>query len=370
MKKVCLVTQCPSHYRKLIYTLLDKTLNCKFVFGHNNSTVKSLDISLFRDALEVRNVPIGNGRLYKMPGTIRAIKSMDVVINDMGILCVTSWLCLLYAKLSKQKVYLWDHGWYGREGFFKRWIKRIYFKLADGAFIYGNYAKKLMIKNGIDGNKLYVIHNSLDYDSQIKLRYSISKSRLYQDYFKNDNPVLCFIGRLTHIKKLDQILEAVHVLKSKGEEYNIIYIGDGEMLAPLRAQAEEYHILDNVWFFGACYDERTNAELIINADMCIAPGNIGLTAMHAMMFGCPCISHNDFPWQMPEFEAIKPGKTGAFFEHNNVLSLADTIQQWFMDKKDKREEVRKACFEEIDNNWNPHRQIDVIKKVLFKNEIL
>lgn len=57
-----------------------------------------------------------------------------------------------------------------------------------------------------------------------------------------------------------------------------------------------------------------NAELIYNADLCVAPGNIGLTAMHAMMFGCPCISHNDFSWQMPEFEAIVPYKTGNFLK--------------------------------------------------------
>lgn len=38
----------------------------------------------------------------------------------------------------------------------------------------------------------------------------------------------------------------------------------------------------NVWFYGSCYDEQTNAELIYNADMCVAPGNVGLTAIHAM----------------------------------------------------------------------------------------
>lgn len=142
MKNLSLITLCPSHYRKRIYKLLDDLASCKFVFGKNDSSVKSLDISLFRDIVEVPNVPIGFGRWYKMPGALRAVRNSDIVINDMGILCVTSWKYMIYAKFSHQKVYLWDHGWYGREGFIKKWMKRLYFGLADGAFIYGNYGKQ------------------------------------------------------------------------------------------------------------------------------------------------------------------------------------------------------------------------------------
>lgn len=56
----------------------------------------------------------------------------------------------------------------------------------------------------------------------------------------------------------------------------------------------------------------TNAEFIYNADLCVSPGNVGLTAMHSLVFGCPVITHNCFEWQMPEFEAIQPGITGDF----------------------------------------------------------
>ena len=102
-----------------------------------------------------------------------------------------------------------------------------------------------------------------------------------------------------------------------------------------------------------------------NADLCVAPGNIGLTAMHAMMFGCPCISHDDFCWQMPEFEAIREGKTGCFFKRDDINSLASTISKWLKEKENKRQEVREACFKEIDENWNPHKQIKIIKSVIY-----
>ena len=121
---------------------------------------------------------------------------------------------------------------------------------------------------------------------------------------------------------------------------------------------------DKVWFYGVCYDEKTNAELIYNADLCVSPGNVGLTAMHSLVFGCPVITHNCFEWQMPEYEAIQAGVTGDFFTMDDTDDLTMVISRWFARKMDSREEVRKACFNEIDSNWNPYYQMDIIKKNL------
>ena len=136
------------------------------------------------------------------------------------------------------------------------------------------------------------------------------------------------------------------------------------MREEISSVVDEYGLTNNVWFYGSCFDEKVNAELVYNADLCVAPGNIGLTAMHVMMFGCPAISHNDFKWQMPEFESIIPGKTGDFFEKDNIEDLARCISNWFASKGCSRDEVRKACYKEIDEHWNPHYQLNVIKKTL------
>jgi glycosyltransferase involved in cell wall biosynthesis len=88
--------------------------------------------------------------------------------------------------------------------------------------------------------------------------------------------------------------------------------------------------------------------------------------MHAMTFGCPVISHDNFPMQMPEFEAIEKGETGDFFEENNINSLADTIQRWQTNCGD-REKIRKACYKVIDEKYNPHEQVKTIKKAINNN---
>ena len=129
--------------------------------------------------------------------------------------------------------------------------------------------------------------------------------------------------------------------------------------------SKELGLTDSVWFYGPCYDEEQLGHLIYNADLCVSPGNVGLTAMHSMVFGTPVLTHNDFPWQMPEFEAIKEGETGGFFERENVDSLCSALSGWFKVSGYNREQIREKCFAEIDQNWTPQFQIEVLKKHLI-----
>ena len=154
-------------------------------------------------------------------------------------------------------------------------------------------------------------------------------------------------------------------LAKKGNYYNIIFVGDGTEKQNLQELAASLNLSDNVWFYGACYDEKQISEFIYNADLCVSPGNVGLTAMHAMVFGTPVISHNNFPMQMPEFEAIIENKTGAFFTEDDIDSLADSIYHWFENHTD-RESVRKDCFTVIQEKYNPYKQIETFKKVILK----
>lgn len=361
--KICLITEIPSHYRKLIYKKLSQDLGCEFLVGNSRGTIKRIeDYELHMTELKIIYVGISN--FYYVKGAMHYTSKFNIIINDLGIYCLSSWLLLIKAKFTKQKIYHWDHGWYGRESFIKKWLKRLYFGLSTGAFIYGDRAIKLMKENGFNEKKLYPIHNSLNYDIHIDLRKKISNTNIYKDFFSNNNHVLIFIGRLTKVKRLDMLIKAVSLLKENGEIYNLVFVGSGKLQPSLEELANKLNLSKQVWFYGDCYNEIRNAELIYNADLCISPGNIGLTVIHAMTFGCPCISHNDFSQQMPEFEAIHEGVTGSFYEHNNVESLASCISHWFKVNLNNREKIRMACYKEVDNNWNPYYQMKIIKQVI------
>lgn len=366
MKKLCVVDVMGALYRQRIYQMLDSQYDCIWLFGKPEGGIKSMDLSLLKEVHEAdikkvfKSIYIQNGLLKYL--FARKVSTFLMNGEPFGL---TNWLVLFLSKLlPNKKVYLWSHGWYGREGFVKKLMKKVYFGLADGTFLYGNYAKELMIKEGFDANKLFVIHNSLNYEQQLEFRNELSPSNIYYEHFGNNHPILLFVGRLTKVKRIDLLFESLSLLKRQNKEFNVVLIGSGSEEVYLKRLSLKLGMADSVWFYGACYDEKTNAELIYNADLCVSPGNVGLTAIHTLMFGTPVVTHNDFTMQMPEFESIKDQVTGAFFEYNNAQSLAECIDKWFECNSAKRDVVRKECFEEIDNQWNPNFQMNVLKQYL------
>ena len=104
--------------------------------------------------------------------------------------------------------------------------------------------------------------------------------------------------------------------------------------------------------------------MFYNATACVSPGNVGLTAVHSLSFGCPVITHDYLPLQGPEFESIRPGVTGDFFRQNDVDDLKRVIEKWLCRSDEEREAVAKAAFNEIDRMWNVDYQLSVFRRVL------
>lgn len=367
MQKLCLIYNTAPRYREAVFRAIDAEYDCDWYFGETKTDIKEMDMSLLKNVKYYKT--IGNpSKLYWKKGLLKLLfeKKYQNFFMLAEVRSITDWLFfwLAHTFLSKKKIYIWTHGWYGKESGIIAKMKLWLFKHVSGTFVYGDRAKKLLIEKGVPENKLFAIHNSLDYDKQKALREHMTSTNIYKDHFLNDYPTIIFIGRLTKVKKLDMVIDSIALLRKKGENYNLVFVGDGSEKENLKKRVAELKLESNVWFYGACYDEKKNAELVYNADLCVSPGNVGLTAMHALVFGCPVITHNSFEWQMPEFEAIQANITGNFFKMDDLDDLINVIAQWFANKQKHREEVRMACFKEIDTNWNPYYQMEVIRKNL------
>lgn len=59
--------------------------------------------------------------------------------------------------------------------------------------------------------------------------------------------------------------------------------------------------------------------------MCVCPAAVGLTAIHALSYGCPVISNDNVETQMPEFESIVEGETGSLFKENDIEDLVEKL---------------------------------------------
>lgn len=375
MSKICCINNSAPLYRKSIFHKMDEVLGCYFVFGDKpvaeSVKIVNFDVSELKHLrMTLVNRVVFKAPAYWQPGVMSLLREdFDEHILLGDVYCLSTWLFALVARfMPKKRVYFWTHGVYGDEGKIAMAIKKFFFSLADSVFLYGNRAKKILENAGFDGRKLHVIYNSLDYETQCEILKNTSFSDIYSKHFGNDAPVIIYIGRIQERKKISMLLELVAQLRDKySQPTNLVLVGTGNDMDSLSERAKKLDISDRVWFYGASYDDEKNCELILNATVSVTPGDIGLTAIHSMTFGCPVVTHNKFEIQGSEFEAITPNITGDFYEFGDIDDLCRKTLKWIGKVRENRDAVSTACRNEIAAHWNPGVQIEIIKNVLYEN---
>ena len=284
--KVCGIFNFAPHYRLPIYKLMGEVLGVDFYFcdrlSYTNS-IKKFDYALlptFKKELMlgcIRGFKIWKGMLSL------AFKPYDMYIITPDHRNISQLFFILACKFMGKKVIAWWHGIApGYKGEGRHWKERkFFFRLFAGNFIYGDKAREYMDEIKFPAKNKLTIYNSLDYDVSVEKRTENLSSNIYKEYFGNDNPVLLFIGRLTKVKKLDMIIAAHQMLLEKGIKTNVVFIGGGDEEETLRKcikQGNEKYF----WFKGPVYNEDEISTLLYNADLCVSPGNVGLTAIHAL----------------------------------------------------------------------------------------
>ena len=292
----------------------------------------------------------------------------DVVIFLGSPYFLSTWFAILLSRLFGKTTFLWMHGIL-RQGK-SDILKIIFYKLANALLLYSHSVKPDLQKHGISDEKLFTVYNSLDYRMQLSLRNQLQPQILSNKkrelFIHPENPVIVFIGRLIPKKKLNELIIACERLHQNGLPVSLLIIGEGIEKERLVLLARHKQLQEYVVFFGESYDEKVLATLIALADVCVSPGNVGLTCIHALTYGTPVITHDNPQEQMPEFEAISEGETGMFFHQGSIDSLVDTIAQWLNINRNHREAIRNRCYQIIDEYYNPIFQAQAIKDAILQ----
>ncbi|BBM03888.1 glycosyltransferase [Microbulbifer sp. GL-2] len=274
---------------------------------------------------------------------------------------ISTWISAIIARVAGKKIVFWTHGIYGNEGYFKRKFRVNFYRLANVLFLYGKHGVKQLTAAGIPKNKLFVINNSLDVQGQLQTirKFQVEDLKLLRKSLcKDGDKLVVFVGRLEKAKRLDLLLNAVFILKNKSLKIKVVLIGNGNAFRELYDLANKLGILNAVIFYGSCYDDSVVLPILTVSDICVSPGEVGLTAMHSLICGTPVITHDDFSNQMPEFEAIKAGRSGVFFRKGCAEDLAAKIS-FCLDSVDKGEINEESCREVIKDEYTPEFQRSV-----------
>jgi 1,2-diacylglycerol 3-alpha-glucosyltransferase len=275
---------------------------------------------------------------------------------------VSTWVAVFICKLKTKKVVFWGHGYLNtNSNFLVKKIKAYYFNKADVFLCYSQRAIDLAKVSGVDYKRWVSIGNSLDVDIDY-VKKSIANH--YNKPSEFNEIKLVAISRLTKNCRYDLLLKALAILNKKSDyRFSVLFIGDGKELSSLKFLSKELGV--KCEFIGAIYDDCEISKYMLDCQLAVSPGKIGLTALHCLSNGIPVITHSDFDYQMPEVEAIKEGYTGVFFERDSAESLAESILR-AVDTKCLKDNVSTLCFNEILNFYNAERQAEIIDSIVNK----
>jgi glycosyltransferase involved in cell wall biosynthesis len=370
-----------SHYREGVYTLMSSQAKSAPSYDFYSDICSLEDIATINiEALSqhggknnIRWHYIHNWWLFKVvlfqPGiiTVALSKQYQCIIFLGSIYHITTWIAAVLAKITGKRVLMWTHGYLKEEPGLKGCIREIFYRIADGLLLYGNRARVILENKGFNSKNLYVVYNSLNYSEQKSIRSKWNDERLLNlrhKYFeKAELPIIIFVGRTTKRKRLDLILHAQMELQRIGKLVNVIIVGNGPDKASLIRIVEKNQLSKYVEFIDACYDETVLGPFFMMSDICVSPGEVGLTCIHSFAYGTPVITHDDFNHQGPECEAIIPGETGDFFKKDDQFSLAQIILKW-LDSERSRDVIAKKCISVVENYYSPENQLRVINRAV------
>lgn len=159
---------------------------------------------------------------------------------------------------------------------------------------------------------------------------------------------LLFIGRLTEKAKLDLMVSAL--ANRELNDCHLHVIGEGTQEEALRTQAAFMGVTDKITWHGGTTDEAYIAAVANHCAAFVYPGQVGLSLIHAMAYGLPCVVHGDKLRQMPEIAAFVEGKTGASFEPESDTALTRTVVQLLSDRESLRC-MAKTCTAMVEQNF-------------------
>jgi glycosyltransferase involved in cell wall biosynthesis len=206
-------------------------------------------------------------------------------------------------------------------------LRRLLRSSAGALVAYTERGRAELLADGVAPDKVFVTTNTLDTSRLMAVAREVTSHETAQTRAGMGIPpeavVLCFLGRLRPIKRVDVAIEALRRLTVMGDRpYHLLVIGGGEEAGSIRELASDLpvHMVD------ATYDEQEIARYMSACALLVMPGSVGLTVVHGFANGLPCVTTDEAATtQTPEYAYIEEGVNGMVIPAPDPEILADTI---------------------------------------------
>lgn len=215
--------------------------------------------------------------------------------------------------------------------------KLVYLKLAGGSAMLNNARLVHCTADGelrqsakwFPGSTGVVIPNLLDLKPYITMP-GVERARAKFPQLSRPEPTLLFLSRLHYKKGVEHLIDAAHILKTRGRPHQVLVAGTGDDAyeQQLRTRTRELGMEDLVSFLGMVIGDD-KVSLYQASDLFVLPTsqeNFGFVLYEALAAGCPLVTTKGVDtW--PELE-----EAGASITDQDAEQLADAIDPMTRDR--------------------------------------
>jgi glycosyltransferase involved in cell wall biosynthesis len=172
-------------------------------------------------------------------------------------------------------------------------LERIPYRLADVVIsTNGSYRHVALERGGAAADTVFVVRNGPDLE-----RFRPAEPD--PAWRRGRKHLLAYLGIMGPQDGLDHALEALGRLRAERDDWQAVFIGEGDMLPEMRALAERLGITEHVEFAGWRFDEDIRT-ILSTADVCLAPDppsplndvSTMIKIPEYMAMGCPIVSYD------------------------------------------------------------------------------
>lgn len=240
----------------------------------------------------------------------------------------------------------------------------------DRFFVNSQYSYRRTCEVGVPASLLEVVKGGCEIPP-------VLKNRVAQLGLPADRPIIITCGRLVDFKGVEDALDALALLKQRGERFFYLIVGDGEDRSSLQERAARLGLQDDCRFYGKVspddiYGLYQCADVYLSTSKSIVrtreqrsyvhTETMGRSICEAQANGVPVVTTD--AGGAPEM--VKDGVTGIVVPEGDVANIADAVHQLLSDKARRDTYARAAlAFATRELSWETvfSRYVDALERV-------
>lgn len=206
----------------------------------------------------------------------------------------TGYSMLPYIKSMYPEIPILDYvhmeEWYNRNGGYSRYSS-MYNSIIDKTMVCNGNSKKILEEHfKRNPDEVQTVYIGVDEEKFNPDRYN--KEELEKKYLggTTNKKIISFICRISEQKRPLLFLEIIKKLKEKRQDFNVLVVGDGNLLGKMKEKAKKMNLLEDIIFLGEIKNTGEIYKISNVTVNCSLKEGLALTSYESLSMNVPIVS--------------------------------------------------------------------------------